>query len=267
MTEPAPWVSLDEATTMLHTGTGRGVRVAVIDSGIEVTHPRLAGVTLADDVSIVSDGLRLSTQPNAGRDDYGHGTAVAGIIHEVAPDAELGSFHTLDAQLDARSAAIREAVRQALDKGYHIINCSFGCGVLDQVLDYKEWVDEAYLKGVHIVAACSNRDCGTPEWPAYFSSVITVNMARTPESGQFWYRHGEMVEFAARGVDVDVAWCGGRTKTVTGSSFAAPRVAGMLARMLSVRPDLTPTQVKALLHRLAAPWSLEIRGPNVRFST
>jgi subtilisin len=215
---------------------------------------------------VVSDGLRLVTTQNSGEDVYGHGTAVAGIIHATAPDAEIGSFRVLDAHNNSRSAIVCEAVRQALDAGYNIINCSFGCGVLDQVLDYKTWVDEAYLKGTHIVAACNNFDFLRPEWPGFFATVITVNMARTPDESRFWYKGGTLVEFAARGVDVEVAWRNGGTKQVTGSSYAAPRVAGLLARLLSGRPDLTPLQAKALLHALAAPWTQEIVGPNVTYA-
>jgi subtilisin len=260
------WLDPTEASEIIGSNTGKGIRIAIVDSGVEFAHPRLAGIKMADDVAIVSDGLRLVTSPNSGEDVYGHGTAVAGIIHATAPDAEIGSFRVLDAHNNSRSAIVCEAVRQALDAGYNIINCSFGCGVLDQVLDYKTWVDEAYLKGIHIVAACNNFDFLRPEWPGFFATVITVNMARTPDESRFWYKGGTLVEFAARGVDVEVAWRNGGTKQVTGSSYAAPRVAGLLARLLSGRPDLTPLQAKALFHALAAPWTQEIVGPNVTYA-
>lgn len=72
---------------------------------------------------------------------------------------------------------------------WHILNCSFGCGRPDQVLAYKDWIDEAYLKGRHVVAACNNYDLSRREWPGHFPSVITVNfvlearMARLNKSG------------------------------------------------------------------------------------
>lgn len=260
------WPTPDDALAMLRSGTGCGVRVAVVDSGVEFGHPALSGLRAVEDVAIVSDGTKLVTQPNDGADAFGHATAVAGIIHATAPDAEIGSFRVLDGHNSSRSAIVCEAVRQALDHGYHIVNCSFGCGVLDQVLDYKTWVDEAYLRGVHVVAACNNVDYTTPEWPGYFASVITVNMARTVDAQKFWYKPGTLVEFAAQGVDVDVPWRDARTKNVTGSSFAAPRVAGLIARLLSVEPLLTTVQLKALLRVIADPWSQDIIGPNVSFS-
>ena len=130
------------------------------------------------------------------------------------------------------------------------------------MLHHKRWVDEAYLKGIHVVAACNNQDVARPEWPADFTSVIAVNMARHAGPDDLFHCPGSLVEFAAHGIDVDVAWCDGLTKKVTGSSFAAPRVAGMLACMLSVKPGLRPLQVKTLFHRVAHPWTQDLRAPN-----
>ncbi len=93
-------------------------------------------------------------------------------------------------------------------------------------------------------------------------------MARTEDDGELFYKPGHLVEFAARGVDVDVdvdvAWSGGGSKMVTGSSFAAPRWTGLLACLLSLNPGITPLQAKALFHRLARPWTEEITAPNER---
>jgi subtilisin len=119
------------------------------------------------------------------------------------------------------------------------------------------------LKGVHIVAACDNIDFSKTEWPAYFPSVVAVNMAETDNGDIFYYQHGTLVEFAARGVDVTVSWVGGGEKVVTGSSFAAPRLAGMLARLLSEYPDITPLQAKSIFHRLALPWTRKVAAQNV----
>src|SRR6185503_8299555 len=147
-----------------------------------------------------------------GRDLFGHGTAIASIIHQIAPQCQIGSFRVLGEQLRSRTAIIREGVRQALERGYHLLNCSFGCGREDQVLQYKDWIDEAYLKGRHVVAACNNHDFMKREWPGHFSSVITVNFANVAQAETFYYRPGNLVEFAARGQDIEVAWLKGGTK-------------------------------------------------------
>ena len=258
------WTTPEEAAAAIQRGRGRGVRIAILDSGVETSHPALAGLKVIDDLAVVEDGMKLRIAAGQGRDLFGHGTAVAGIIHAVAPEAEIGSFRVLGEALSARTSIVLEGARQAIERGYHVLNCSLGCSIPEHVLKYKSWVDEAYLRGVHVVAACNNHDLARPEWPGFFSSVITVNMARTEMDGEVFYKPGQLVEFAARGIDVDVPWCDGQRKKVTGSSFAAPRVSGMLACLLSEAPQLRPLEVKALLHRLAQPWSRDLLAPNER---
>jgi subtilisin family serine protease len=260
------WLSLDEARQALAHGTGKGVRIAVIDSGIEIDHPQLQGLVLQDDLHIVAEGVQIQVKPGDGTDIFGHGTAVASIIRQIAPEAEIGSFRVLGERLASRTVIIREGVRQALDKGYHILNCSFGCGVKEQIFEYKDWIDEAYLKGIHVVAACNNIDFTIPEWPGYFPSVITVNMASTLEELRFFYKPGQLVEFSARGVDVQAAWRNRETRPVTGSSFATPRVAALLARILSTSGNLHPLEAKALLHQMADEWTQEVRPSNVSYT-
>jgi subtilisin len=246
--------TVEEARSFLRSGKGANVKIAVLDSGIEVSHPMLRGMALADDVAIVDRDLQIAALPGEGRDVYGHGTAIASIIRELAPEAEIGSFRVLGEHLRSRTLIIREGVRQALERGYHILNCSFGCGREDQVLLYKDWIDEAYNLGRHIVASCNNEDFMKREWPGHFPSVITVNFAGCAQAEDFFCRLGQLVEFAARGQDIEVAWMGGARKKVTGSSFAAPHLSGLLARLLSRCPSLTPLQAKSLLHTLAMPW-------------
>lgn len=258
-----PSVGLEEARRAISEGRGKGIRIAVIDSGIEVDHPDLQGLELADDVAVESDGMTLAVVDGGGRDVYGHGTAIAGIIRPLAPAARIGSFRVLNERLGGKTATIREGVRQAIDRGYHILNCSFGCrGDVKFIMHYKEWIDEAYLSGIHIVSACNNFDFNVPEWPGYFPSVITTNMGRV-EGTEFFYQRGHLVEFVAAGHNVEVPWMGGTHKKVTGSSYAAPHMAAILARLLSVYPDLPPLEAKALLHRLAEPYRPEVAGDNV----
>jgi len=258
------WITPEEAIAAIGRGQGKGIRVAVLDSGIEAHHPALGGLELADDIAIVADRMKLKQVSGDGRDLFGHGTAIASIIRATAPEAEIGSFRVLGEALSSRTAIILEGARLAIEKGYNILNCSLGCGVPEHVLRYKDWVDEAYVKGVHVVAACNNSDFTRPEWPAFFTSVLTVNMARTEKDSDLYYRPGHLVEFAAAGVDVDVAWSGGAIKKVTGSSFAAPRVTGMLACLLSEQPGIPPLQAKALFHRLARPWTQSLGAFNCR---
>jgi subtilisin len=258
------WLDPIRAAEAIRCGRGQGVKIAILDSGVETSHPALVGTQFIDDLVIVEEGRQLSLQPNGGVDGIGHGTAVAGIIHAGAPEAQLGSFRVLNSASRSRTAIILEGAHAAIERGYQIINCSFGSGVKEHWDKFKFWVDEAYLRGVHVVAACNNEDVARVEWPAHFTSVIAVNMARNASSTDLFHRAGSLVEFAARGVDVEVPWTGGGVKTMTGSSFAVPHVTAMLARLLSEAPGLAPLQAKVLLQALARPCVREILAMNDR---
>lgn len=261
------WINLEEATRALHEGDGAGVTVAVLDSGIQTSHPQLNGVVLKDDIAVVPQGHKLAVIPGNGLDVYGHGTAVAGIILSLAPKCQLGSFRVLGGIYNtSKTEIIQRGAQEALDRGYRVFNCSFGCAVQQHVLRYKSWVDEAYLNGIHVVAACNNQDFRIPEWPAYFPSVVAVNMMQIDDDSIFFYQRGTLVEFAAKGINVKVAWVGSRERLMTGSSFAAPRLAALLARLLSVYPDITPIQAKAILHKIARRWQNGHREGNVKSS-
>ncbi len=245
-----PWITPAEARAFLQSGTGRGVKIAVLDSGIETAHPAFSGARFVEDIAIVREGQQLHSVPGQGRDVFGHGTAVAGIIRQVAPEAEIGSIRVLGDRLDSRTAIIEEGARQAIERGYHILNCSFGCAVPEHVLQYKGWVDLAYIRGIHVVAACNNFDHTKPEWPGYFSSVVTVNMLPPAQDALLVHVPDTMVEFAAPGSALRVPWRESQFRDVTGSSFAAPVAAGLLARLLSVCTGLRPPVAKAILRQI-----------------
>lgn len=241
---------LQRAAAAIETGTGRGIRVAVLDSGIDTTHPALSGLHLADDLGFERDGQMLKTVAGNG-DNMGHGTGVVHVIRSVAPEVEIGSFRVLGNDLKSRTTIVWEAARAAIQRGYHILNCSFGCiGDSRFVMPYKEWTDAAYMQGVHVVAACNNEDVNSREWPGWFPSVITVNLA-SMDPDRWVRRSGSLVDFATHGYEVEVPWIDGDWRKVTGSSFAAPRMTGWLARLLSEVPTLRVDEAKALLWRLA----------------
>lgn len=271
MNHHSTWVSPDEARKAIESGRGSGIKIAVIDSGIELPHPALSGLQLVDDLAfdLTPEGV-VKRSPGWGLDLFGHGTAVAYAIRRIAPEAQIGSFRVLDQRLGSKFQIIREAALLAVDLGYHILNCSFGSRAdLSKIEHFKPWVDTAYRRGVHVVSACDNDNFRNAEWPGHFSSVVTVNMAKTL-SDELYFRWDEpdgefskhLVEFAARGVDLEIPWKNGRWSTKSGSSFAAPHVSGLLSRLLSVHPALKPPVAKALLQEIAEPWEPSMRGPN-----
>lgn len=270
-THTSEWITPREAREALVSGTGRGIKIALLDSGVELSHPAFAGRRLVDDVAfeIAANGV-VHRVPGRGEDVSGHATALAGAIWEVAPEAQIGSFRVLDRNYAGKYAIIREAATLAIEAGYHALNCSFGSRAEERNIGhFKPWVDLAYRRGVHVVSACNNQSFREAEWPGNFPTVVSVNMARTssPELHLRWdeargggSRH--LVEFAARGVGVELPWKNGSFAARTGSSFAAAHTAGLLARLLSVYPALKPMVALALLQEVATAWTPSIAGPN-----
>lgn len=252
------WITIEEARSAIVSGTGKGVRIAVLDSGIQVAHPGLQGLRLVDDLAFKSDGNTVQVEPGVGTDVNGHGTGIAGIIRALVPEAKIGSFRVLRMglfDLTSKRDIIQRAAFEAIDRRYQILNCSFGCrGEKEFIMEFKDWVDEAYIKGVHIISACSNRDFTEREWPAYFPTVVTVDKMNIERADRFYYRPGNLVEFVAKGQYSDLLSLGGKKKDGFGTSFAAPVATALLARLISVHPGLSPLAAKELLRLVAEPW-------------
>jgi len=251
----------------MKTGQGRGIKVAIIDSGVELTHPSLNHLRLLEDIELIRERTgEVRRAPNWGKDSNGHGTAIASILLAEAPEVQIGSFHVLDEGLWGSFPAIKEAAILAIERGYHIINLSIGTKQPTAIDHFKPWIDYAYTQGVHVVAACNNDNFRNGEYPGYFPSVITVNMANTPTNELYFRldppRNGKithLVEFAARGWQLENL-PGNNGKLIPkveacGSSYAAPLVAGKLARLLSVYPKLKPLVAKSLLQEAAERWN------------
>ncbi len=228
--------------------TGRGVRVAVVDSGVDADHPRVGG--LAGSVSIDADpdgGTRASEGPH--EDLVGHGTACAAIIRMLAPEAEIYSVRVLGANLKGKGVAFYAGIRWALDHGMQVVNMSLSSRADQWFGPLHEIADDAYFGNVMLVCAANN--VPGPTYPSQFASVFSVAARPGGDPYAIAYNPRPPVEYGACGIDVDVAWQGGGSIVATGNSFATPHVAGLIAALLSKHPGLTPFQVKAVLHAVA----------------
>jgi subtilisin len=235
----------------LEGATGAHVRVAVIDSGIEAGHPAVGGVS--GGVAVERDenaesGVRFVE--GAHEDLFGHGTACAGIIRGIAPDCELYSIRVLGERLTGKGTVFAAGLRWAVENGMQVVNLSLSTGKPDYFSVFHELADDAYFKSVMLVCAVNN--VVGPTYPSQYASVFSV--AARPGNDDplgFAYNPSPPVEFGAPGIDMEVAWRGGGRMRVTGNSFAAPHITGIIARVLSKHPGLTPFQMKTVLVGLA----------------
>ena len=229
---------------------GAGVTVAIVDSGVEGDHPAVGGRLVAS-VRVEMDDDEPVVVDDDPTDVVGHGTACAGIIHALAPGAELVSVRVLGRKNTAKGIAFARAVHWVVEQGIGIANLSLSSGSEELFAEFHELADQAYFENTVLVCAASNTP-GRSSYPSLFSSVISVATHDSPDPLTWYYNPRPPVEFGARGIDVPVAWRGGASIVGTGNSFATPHIAGLVARIRGTFPAATPFEVKTLLAAAAA---------------
>jgi membrane-anchored mycosin MYCP len=270
-----PWPqTLWDLSKLPGDATGAGVKVAVLDSGVDIQHPQLRDGKVADHLDL------LRHLPNS-EDLCGHGTAVAGVIaarkingvsfRGIAPDALILSARVseqVDGNEDAKpvsDAEMASAVRWAVAKGAKVINFSFAYTDENTVPLFKAAVQEAIAQNVVVVAAVGNNN--TPEkhnptpYPAAWPGVVGV--AAVGPDGQRLAASGEgtYVDIAAPGVHVTAPQPGSGYAYKDGTSFASPMVAATAALIYARYPKLSGREVVQRLLATADP------APGGRHST
>jgi subtilisin family serine protease len=227
---------------------GTGVRVGVLDSGIDGTHPLVGKVDRAVEVVTGADGQPVVADTEA-TDPAGHGTACASVIRSIAPEASLTSVRVLTDGRHGSGDALLTGLTWAIDEGLDIINMSLSTTKTRFCTALYELSDRAYFRRCVLVASAHNMPVRSFPWP--FASVISVASHDEPDPMTYYYNPSPPVEFYARGVRVPVAWPGGHQIISTGNSFANPHIAGICALILSKHPMLTPFQLKSVLYQAA----------------
>jgi subtilisin len=229
--------------------TGKGISVAIIDSGVDADHPDLMG-KVKESVEAKRDHKRVLFETSDMGDSAGHGTACAGIISGIAPEAELYSIKVLGAGGIGDGQAFLAGLEYAIKNRYQIVNLSLGTTKPQFFAPLHDLLDRAYQSGCIVVAAANNLP--QPSFPSVFSSSL-ISVSKTDEFNpfNFGFRYGEVIELTAPGVNVRTAWLNGGYKSLTGNSFACPHIVGIIALLLEANPTLTPFQVKSALYAIA----------------
>jgi len=229
--------------------TGEGVRVCILDSGIEAGHPQVGDVQGAVAFRRGDDDEIERVNDHDG-DLCGHGTACAGIVRSLAPACDLYSARVLGAGFKGSGPVLLEGLRWAVEEGFDVINMSLSTTKRQFAELLHELADQAYFNNTVLVASAHNMPVESYPWR--FSSVISVGSHEEPDAKTFFYNPSPPVEFFARGVGVEIAWLGGGTILSTGNSFATPHIAGICTLILSKHPELTPFQLKSVLYLTAS---------------
>ena len=240
------------------TAAASSIVVAVIDTGVDMTHSALSGSIYTNSHEIAGDGIdndgngyvddihgwdfyNGDSDPSGGPGDGAHGTMVSGRVLQGARDAgvsilplQVGPGPWLDL------GAIVEAIDYAVRQGARVINMSFGASFPYQVLT--DAIQHAVQQGVLLVAAAGNSGSMLPSYPAAYAGVVSVATSNNAGQKTWWYNYGGTVDFTAPGENVTTTNWGGGTVSVSGTSFSSPFVAGVLARILAALPALTPDQ-------------------------
>jgi hypothetical protein len=263
--------------------TGKGIVVAVIDTGVDYKHPDLdaniwvnkgeiAGNGIDDDSNGYIDdanGWDFVDGDNDAMDLNGHGTHVAGTIAAekndfgvtgVAYDAKIMPVRVLDAGGSGSWSNIAAGIKYAADNGADVINLSLGGGYSSEI---KDAVEYATAKGAVVVMAAGNESGSQPGFPANLAKQWGIAVGAVDSNNKmadFSNRAGstQLDYVVAPGVNVYSTTPDNTYSSFNGTSMATPHVAGVAALILSANPKLTPAEVESLLTQTANPTGITV---------
>jgi hypothetical protein len=223
-----------------------GVTIAIIDSGVNPWHSHVQGVEggiaflPGPDEKVVSGPDFL--------DEIGHGTALAGIVREKAPDAHIFAVKIFQRILDASASVLLEGLRWSIAQNMKIINLSLGTERDQDRQPLEALCREAEKKGLIVVAAANGPEHQV--FPSVFDSVIGVYWNRSCTVEKLIYHPGNPIEFGAYGRPRDLPHLPPE-KNLSGSSFAAARVSALVVKLVEDDPDLRIVEVRDLVAKEA----------------
>lgn len=233
--------------------TGVGVKVAVLDTGVDPRHPDLAGRVLP--------GVDLVNNDQDASDDHGHGTHVAGSVAAVAnngldvagvaPGASIIPVKVLNANGQGTNADIANGILEAAKLGAKIINLSLGGR--DNSETIRRAIASVQERGVIVIAAAGNSGVSTPFFPAANEGVIGVAAVDSRRQKPSFSNYGDYIDIAAPGVDIGSTKMGGGVTKMSGTSMASPHVAGACALLVGRFPNLKTGHLTRLMQKSGHP--------------
>ncbi len=278
LSDSVPLINADEAWKN-YSVTGYGVRVGVIDTGIDYRHLDLGGC-LGTQCKVV-DGYDFINMNRNPMDDNGHGTHVAGIIGAngsvkgVAPNVSLYAYKVLDAAGSGWYSDIIAGIERAMDPNgdfntndhLDIINLSLG-GVGTPFDILSQAVDRASQAGILVVVAAGNsgsEGLGSISSPGCARTALTVGASdKTDHIASFSGQGPSAIlgdikpDLVAPGVNIRSTWLNGTTMIENGTSMAAPHVAGVAALLKQAHPELSSNQLKSIMMETAIDLSNDL---------
>jgi len=230
--------------------TGQGIKVAIFDTGIDTTNPDLR----------VAGGVSFVEGTDSYSDDNGHGTEVAGVIGALdnssgllgtAPGVELYAVKVLDQNGIGSYSNIIEGLNWAGENGIDIVVMSFGGTQYSKILE--DTINQAYSQNILVIAAAGNSGTSSVDYPAAYPKVVCVGAVDQNRKIASYSNYGPSMDIVAPGVSIVTTAKGSQTATVSGTSFAAPHVAGVAAQILGAKPGLSADQLKAVIYQSAVP--------------
>lgn len=249
-----PWGVREVKAPMVWNRTmGSRIRIGVIDTGADYSHPDLR--------SALARGINLIRGNAMPFDDNGHGTHIAGTIAAagsqtglvgVAPMAVLYPVKAFDHKGTAFVSDIIYGIDWCVQNRMHIINMSFGMRSRSKA--FRDAVANAYNAGIVVVASSGNNSRRTTaDYPARYAKAISVGATDANKRVAPFSNRSGRIDILAPGDKIRSTWLNGKYTELSGTSMATSHVSGVIALLLAARPGLSPLQVKQLLRKTASP--------------
>ncbi len=227
---------------------GDGVRVGIVDSGIEAAHPGFHGCVIGG-ISLLSPHQRPNLSSDSWIDNLGHGTAVASIVHKKAPRAALYAIKIFDEKLAVSVQCLITAIEWGIEQHLDILNLSLGTTHLNFDSRVRKTCREALTANLILVSA--SHCTGMPSLPASLPEVIGVSAGRIHGRYDYLYVPDQETHWVARGDAQRVVGLNGKDHFSGGTSYAAPHITGIVALVRQAIPGATPDQVIKVLEARA----------------